>query len=122
MNERTPIWAWFVVGWLAVDLVAGFTDAPPARVLQRFAELRERHRLELDREAMNVRELRLLPGIGEKRARAIRAARDEHRRRGAAGPLDWTSVHGIGERTVERVDAWFAEREPADQASGNRSP
>lgn len=57
---------------------------------------------------MNVRELRRLPGIGEKRARAVARMRRGHDP--ARGALHWSDVHGIGERTEERIRSWLRAR------------
>ena len=66
----------------------------------------ERGALESDPERMGYRDLRILPGVGERRALAVlerrRAARP------ADGPLWWSDVHGIGEATEARIRAWIA--------------
>lgn len=62
----------------------------------------------LDPADMNVRELRRLPGIGEKRARAVARMRRGHDR--ALGALHWSDVRGIGERTEERIRSWLRAR------------
>ncbi|MCP4606725.1 MAG: helix-hairpin-helix domain-containing protein [Proteobacteria bacterium] len=53
----------------------------------------------------NVRDLTLLPGIGEVKARRIVENRLEH------GPFvgreDLTRVHGIGSKTVKRLEPWL---------------
>lgn len=51
---------------------------------------------------MSPRELRVLPGIGERLSRAIADAR--HERPG----LGWEDVVGIGPRTAERLRVWLA--------------
>jgi len=55
----------------------------------------------LDLNTAAEHELRLLPGIGEKTARAIVSYRDEH---GAFGSLDeLRNVPGVGPKTVENL-------------------
>jgi len=55
---------------------------------------------------MSARELRRLPGIGQKRAIQLVRAREEHR----DGELSWQDVHGIGPATEEKVLAWLWRR------------
>ena len=92
------------------------------------AEVRARHALELDPMRMSARELRLLPGVGRSRARAIVEHRRVLRARQAAShdpratrvpgldgsalrtAASWESVPGIGPRTAVGVLAWLEER------------
>jgi hypothetical protein len=52
---------------------------------------------------MSARELRVLPGIGERLALAIADAR-----RGRGTCPDWQDVPGIGPRTAAGIRAWLA--------------
>ena len=110
------------MGSLLFDLATLPASGPPAAVEVAFSDLRVRHRLELDAAEMNLRELRILPGIGETRALAILTARAARRRAGLDPTFDWSTVHGIGPRTLERVEGWFCERGVQPAVSGNRSP
>jgi len=102
--ERPP---GYVVAVLAV-LLAGGTLArcprhPSPEVLARVRALP----VELDPRRMDARELRQLPGVGTRLARAIVHARDGHRDSQA---LVWEDVPGIGEARAAAIRAWLAER------------
>lgn len=100
-----PRWIVLVLFYLAAGSLRAACEPPPP------AEARAapgRYRATLDPARMSARELRQLPGVGEKRARAIERARRAHDP--ARGALRWTDVRGIGPRTVERIRAWFVER------------
>jgi alpha/beta hydrolase family protein len=72
----TPLWIRAVLLLLLVQAVrARIPSAPPAEALRARAELR----IELDPRAMCVRELRQLPGLGPALALAVAEARDGHR-------------------------------------------
>lgn len=61
----------------------------------------------LDPDRMPPRDLRRLPGIGERRALAIARARWERGLRG--GPEAWDSIPGIGPETIRRIREFLAE-------------
>jgi len=57
---------------------------------------------------MSPRELRVLPGIGERLALAVADERRRCRAAGSGQALVWEDVRGIGPRTAARVRAWLA--------------
>ncbi len=103
---------WFlgagIVGWLAVALVRDALGPPVARDPLAPAGASERH--EAPRlEDLSPRELRSIPGIGERRAVAIAsAAWASGARAPGGGPLRVEEVHGVGPRSAERIAAWLA--------------
>ena len=103
-TPREPAWAWLLAGLLAA-LTWREARAPPPPDLPEGAE--ERWALEPDPARMAPRELRRLPGLGERRAIAAAQARFAHEP--AAGRLEWSDVPGIGEETAAKVAAWLAE-------------
>ncbi len=107
MAERTsePTWAWILAGVTAGLLWHETRPSAPVRIS---ADEAERWRSELDPARMPPRELRRLPGVGRTRAIAAARARWEHDPKD--GPLAWSDVDGIGEKTEKRVTAWLLER------------
>jgi len=114
-RRAEPLWAWAVVGWLAVQTVLARLDVlapgPAARdVAAPSASLAE----------MAPRDLRRLPGIGERRAVDVARARWEFD--GGSGPvpapqrdpLRLHDVRGIGPVTAERARLWLAEHGAPD--------
>ena len=102
---REPAWAWLLAGLLAA---LALRAARPARPPPVPPAARARWAPEDDPARMAPRELRALPGLGERRATAAAEARWRHDPAGP--PLLWTDVPGLGEATAERVEAWLAER------------
>ena len=100
-----PTWAWILAGVMAGLLWHETRPPDPPRVS---AEERERWRSDLDPARMPPRELRRLPGIGERRAIDVSRARWEHDPRD--GPLAWSDIHGIGEKTEAGVVEWLSAR------------
>lgn len=114
---RAPLWLHLVWASLVLGtLVSVRARREPAPIWH------EESSSALDPPRMSVRELRRLPGIGEKRARAVAQRRREHD--SAAGELRWSDVHGIGERTEARILAWLGERgvDPATPLAAPRDP
>jgi len=102
---RAPLWLHGILGLLAGGgLALLLRTSPPVDVEAWLAAAAP----DLDPRTMSVRELRRLPGIGEKRARAVDRARRGHDPRG--GPLRWPDVSGVGPRTDEAIRGWLAER------------
>jgi len=91
------------MAWLGLELARGSLarsrsgpgDLDPGR----FA-------LERDPARMSARELRVLPGIGARRALSIVAARWRHD--GSRTPFTWKDVPGVGPRTERKVQDWLA--------------
>ena len=69
---------------------------------------------------MSARELRVLPGIGERLALAIADARRGRRARGACP--DWEDVPGIGPRTAAGIRAWLAAHARPTELCAARAP
>ena len=107
MTRRSaePTWAWILAGVTAGLLWHETRPPDPPSVS---AEEHGRWRPHLDAARMPPRELRRLPGIGRSRAIDVARARWEHDPND--GPLAWSDVHGIGEKTEARVVEWLAER------------
>lgn len=105
MQRSIPLWAWGVLGFLALQAVhAWLPGSVSAEVYARVRELRA----ERDPRRMNVRELRQLPGVGNKLALVLARARDGH---ALARPLAWEDVPGIGEVRAREIRAWCRARD-----------
>jgi MYXO-CTERM domain-containing protein len=103
---REPAWAWALAG--LVGFFAWREAGPvPEGPLVSAGDL-ERWAPRDDPARMTVRDLRRLPGVGERRATAAAQARWTHDP--AAGALAWIDVTGIGEITAAGIGAWLAER------------
>jgi hypothetical protein len=77
MQRSIPLWVLAVLAFLALGTVRAWLPEPvPAEVLARARELRA----ERDPRRMSLRELRQLPGVGHKLALALATARDDHAR------------------------------------------
>jgi hypothetical protein len=97
---REPAWAWWLAGLLAYVCAGRPAWSPPALAagdLERWAPRDDPRR-------MAVRDLRRLPGVGDRRAAAAAEAR--WRQRADGGALAWSDVPGIGAITAARVEAW----------------
>ena len=103
--QREPAWAWLLAGLTAA---LAWREARAAEPPALSPGALRRWELELDPARMAPRELRRLPGLGERRAVAAAEARFAHDP--AAGPLRWTDVPGIGETTAARIAAWLADQ------------
>jgi len=102
MTPRRPLSANLLLAILLVGILVPLRPQRPPAWLRAEAEL---GRTELRPARMGIRDLRRLPGVGERLAlRALRA------RRHAVGRLSWSDVHGIGPRTTARIRAWLAAR------------
>ncbi len=76
MERTIPGWVWAVLVFLAFQAVRERLDrAPGERALARARELR----VENDPRRMSARELRQLPGVGETLAQLVARTRDAHR-------------------------------------------
>ena len=98
-----------LIGWLAVVLWSPlrYRDLDPPSA----DRARRRHALGSDPGTWNARELRLLPGIGERRALAALWARERHMASPrSAEPLIWEDVRGIGDATAAQVRADLSRR------------
>ncbi len=117
-----PAWAWLLAG-LCASLAWHEARAPEPPPLP--PDALRRWELDADPARMSPRELRRLPGLGERRAVAAAQARFEHDP--AQGPLPWTAVPGIGETTAGKVAAWleqhgFPDAPLADEESSAAEP
>jgi competence ComEA-like helix-hairpin-helix protein len=99
-----------LTGILAVRLVCdrAFIDDPQPEVPSRMTDLADR----MDPNAATWQELAAIPGLGEKKARAIVAFREkwiqDHPNLPAfAGPQDLRGVKGIGPATVSNMSRYF---------------
>ena len=129
---RTPLWAWAVLGWLALAVPRAWRDAraePPAGLPASGAP---GPGAVPDLVELPVQALRCLPGVGDRRAVAVARARWEagllapSGAPGSARVLPLTAIDGIGPRTAEQVAVWLAGRgRPAEavlRPSGDRAP
>ena len=108
-ERREPIWLLFLLGWVAADAARlGLPSSDPPAVVPAEPAVPDLGR-------MSPRELRRVPGIGERRALAIAQARWEH---AGPGPLLLGDVPGIGPATLEGVRAWLAANGAAPAGSG----
>jgi hypothetical protein len=115
-STNSPLWAWLVVGALAVPALRP-RERPPTIAPGLLAEL-ERRPSNLT--TAGVRALRRLPAIGDRRAVALVRARWSHDPR--TGPLLLRDVYGIGPVTVGRVASAMARRPGrADETASERS-
>ena len=108
-----PAWLCLFAGWLLASTQLGSRRPHPLDLASRIpAPLRAAPSPDPDR--MPPRDLRRLPGIGERRALAIARARWDQGLRG--GPESWDAIPGIGPETVRRVRAFLepARRDPSD--------
>ena len=101
---RAPAFAFAILGVLVVAS-ASRAERPPPELLRAAAAARTTAAT-LDPGRMGARELRRLPGVGERLSLAILRAR---RALPSGAPLILDDVGGIGPKTVARVDAWLAE-------------
>ncbi|MCZ6598463.1 MAG: hypothetical protein O7B99_12545, partial [Planctomycetota bacterium] len=101
--RETPVWTWVLVGLTCALWLRERAPLEPPAIAP---ETVESWRMELDPARMSPRELRRLPGIGEKRS--LNVARERWKHDPAAGPLGWSDVYGIGEITERRVLEWLA--------------
>lgn len=90
-------------GLLVLAHASPWLDATPPAWIERAAL---RGRAELDPARMAVRDLRRLPGVGERRAERIVEAR--RRARAAGELLRWSDIEGIGPKTTARIRAWLS--------------
>ena len=75
MDRSIPMWAWIVLAFLLLGSVrAWLPESVPDEVLARARELR----VERDPRRMSARELRQLPGVGTKLALGLARTRDAH--------------------------------------------
>jgi hypothetical protein len=100
-EHESPAWGWSLAGFLAVALALEARPSPerPPPPAAGLLEPRAEARLEI--EDMSARELRRLPGVGEKRALAI--AQERWRLRGSGRALVLEDVPGIGTGTASAV-------------------
>ena len=99
---RTPLWIAFLTGWLLVRATAGLRAERACPALSDYVQPSS------NPASMSTRELRRLPGLGERRAQAVFEARRMQRDRGRSlALLSWSDVHGIGPRTEARLNAWM---------------
>ena len=95
-----PRWTWVVLG-AGVTMLLQESRAPPMPEAYRRAA--EELPCRVEPWQMSARELRRLPGIGQKRAIELVRTREEHR----GGALAWQDVYGIGPATERKVLAWL---------------
>jgi hypothetical protein len=115
-SSRTPAWVLFLLGVCALRFGVEFEDRVSAggwrtggvEVPDAVRRAAAEFEVILDPGRMGPRELRRLPGIG--RRRAVEVLEFLERRKGEAGGLAWSDVHGIGPLTEERIHAWLRER------------
>ncbi|HEX6882051.1 MAG TPA: alpha/beta fold hydrolase [Planctomycetota bacterium] len=104
MQGRVPVWVGAVLAFLALaTLRAGRRPVLAEEVLARARA----HGVEHDPRRMSVRELRQLPGVGQRLAQVVAEARDAHR---GTAPLAWEDVPGIGPKRAAEIRAWCAAR------------
>ncbi len=100
VRRSIPLWIWAAMGFGLMRCVAG--------VMGRALPSPDLWPVVWNPATLVERELRLLPGIGAHRARAIVKLRRERELLDAE--LGWEEVSGIGPWTARRVEAWLAER------------
>ena len=117
-KERgAPIWAWVLVGWMAAGTAAAFWHRGTLeRSVGDRVELEQSHEIDWDLEQMSPREMRTLPGIGNKRALDIADAMWE--RPEEDGAFDMKTVPGIGEKTASTVASFLIEQKVANGPPG----
>jgi hypothetical protein len=104
VQRSAPLWTWVALSYLAAAAVLERLPLRPCEAVLARARVLP---LERDPRRMSARELRQLPGVGEKLALALACARDGH---AGARPLDWEDVPGIGEVRARAIRAWFRSR------------
>jgi len=113
---REPAWLLFLAGWLlagtALDAAGrGDPDARARAPLSGDTSPSDPGTVRgagarLDLERATPRELRRLPGVGQRRAIAI--AQERWRRAGESGGMRLRDVSGIGPATERRIHEWLA--------------
>ena len=104
-----PLWAWVLVGWMAAGAAtAVWQRGGLERAVGDVDAVVESVDIDWDLDSMSARELRALPGIGQKRAVDLVEARWQHDP--AKGDFDIESVDGIGQKTAESVQQFVGER------------
>jgi len=104
MQSPVPAWVGAVLGFLLLATLAGLRGPGVPHELRARAGA---HRVEHDPRRMSVRELRQLPGVGQRLALAVAEARDGHR---GSAALAWEDVPGIGPKRAAEIRAWCAAR------------
>lgn len=99
-------WAWLVIGLLAVAMVREGSVTVPTPEVGAVDRLRARP---IELKTATVRELRRLPGIGNRRAVQISRARWAHDP--VKGVLELDDLPGIGPMTRARVESALLGRE-----------
>jgi len=116
--RASPAWVLLLLGGLGTDTLLSRSE----RALDpRWVAAAEGVRAEVDPLRMSARELRRIPGVGERRALELVRARELHARRGGlsgedagavSGPDEafrWSSVRGVGPVTEERISRFARE-------------
>lgn len=104
MQSPIPAWVGAVLGFLLLATLAGRRGPSVPDELHARASV---YRGEPDPRRMSVRELRQLPGVGQRLALAVAEARDGHR---GSAALAWEDVPGIGPKRAAEIRAWCAAR------------
>ena len=107
-------WLWLVIGLLAVAMAREGAVTEPPTEIGAAEGLTARP---IDLKTATVRELRGLPGIGNRRAVQISRARWEHDPE--TGVLELDDLPGIGPITRARVEKALVRKDPPSRGSGS---